>query len=49
MFDTFLVSGDQEQSDADRAAASQACGDSMNSYAHTGMNRFTVSVVDDAQ
>lgn len=31
-----LISGDQEQSDTDRRAT--ACGDSMNSYAHSGMN-----------
>ncbi|KAF3834320.1 hypothetical protein F7725_025524 [Dissostichus mawsoni] len=29
-----LDPGDQEQSDAGRGAAPQACGDSMNSYAH---------------
>ncbi|XP_029022000.1 eyes absent homolog 3 isoform X3 [Betta splendens] len=30
-----LDPSDQEQSDTDRAAASQACGDSMNSYSHS--------------
>lgn len=35
----FVFAGDQEQSDADRRAASQVCSDSMNSYAHSGMSR----------
>lgn len=43
-----LILGDQERSDADRRAASQACGDSMNSYAHSGMNRTPGSVLNDA-
>lgn len=34
-----LVSGDHEQTDADRRAPSQACDDSINSYAHSGTNR----------
>lgn len=34
-----LVSGDQEQTDADGRAPSQACDDSINSYAHSGTNR----------
>ncbi|XP_068431980.1 eyes absent homolog 3 [Clinocottus analis] len=44
-----LDPGDQEQSDADRGAATQACGDSMNSYAHaaadsTGTSDYTQQV-----
>lgn len=35
----FLIAGDQEQLDAERSAAPQVCADSMNSYAHSGMNR----------
>ncbi|XP_031730693.1 protein phosphatase EYA3 isoform X1 [Anarrhichthys ocellatus] len=31
-----LDPGDQEQSDADRGPATQACGNPMNSYAHSG-------------
>lgn len=34
-----LVSGNQEQTDADGRAPSQACDDSINSYAHSGTNR----------
>ncbi|XP_034401037.1 eyes absent homolog 3 isoform X1 [Cyclopterus lumpus] len=44
-----LDPSDQEQSDVDRAAATQACGNSMNSYAHsaadsTGTSEYTQQV-----
>ncbi|KAM9339990.1 protein phosphatase EYA3 [Symphorus nematophorus] len=38
-----LDPGDQEQSDADRGAAPQACGDSMNSYAHSATDTTATS------
>lgn len=40
-----LIAGDQVESEAEGAAA-QACGDSMNSYAHPGTHRITLSVLD---
>ncbi|XP_056273850.1 eyes absent homolog 3 isoform X3 [Pseudoliparis swirei] len=44
-----LEPSDQEQSDADRGAATQACGNAMNSYAHsaadsTGTSEYTQQV-----
>ncbi|XP_037650104.1 eyes absent homolog 3 isoform X1 [Sebastes umbrosus] len=38
-----LDPGDQEQSDADRGAAPQACSDSMNSYAHSATDSTATS------
>lgn len=37
------IAGDQEQSEAATGAAPQACGDSMNSYAHSGRKRNILS------
>lgn len=37
-----VMAGEQVESEADRGAAAQACGDSINSYAHSGTQRQTV-------
>eukprot|EP00064_Thunnus_orientalis_P020714 superscaffoldBa00005857_g20859 len=38
-----LIAGDPEQSDADRGAAPQGCGASMNSYAHSATDTTATS------